>query len=249
MDEKLLITKQKKRAERACLLVILALGIFLAAVCSPISIWSANDVAVAKTAFPMIWDFVMNLFQILFYWCSFAFLISLSAKYSLNGCINYILGYDICLVVRYFLTLAVSYIMLRESINSGIWSDLFYVLLDIVFDMIQMAVVVFFLWYFTGKNSACKKKTPLYITSFFKFSDPYLCVVGIAALIPALIRLLSRAYYDIFFYGAPTGLADLLWMILYYTLDILCVPIGYLVMLLIINELSLRLQKAEGRLR
>ena len=65
------------------------------------------------------------------------------------------------------------------------------------------------------------------------------------ALIPAGIQLLLRLYYDIFFWGAIRGWLDLLWVILYYLSDLIFVPVGYLVMIVLINRLYLFLWKRK----
>ena len=50
--------------------------------------------------------------------------------------------------------------------------------------------------------------------------------------------IISRIIYD-FSYGAPGDIGDLLWMIAYYTTDVLIGVAGYFVMLYIVRRLTL----------
>ena len=56
-----------------------------------------------------------------------------------------------------------------------------------------------------------------------------------SALIPAGIKLLSRLYYDIFFWGLPADAAEWLLVATYYVGDIATLFIGYFVLLYLLQ--------------
>jgi len=69
-------------------------------------------------------------------------------------------------------------------------------------------------------------------------NDPLRFSAFLIALILGAIRIISRIIYD-FSYGAPGDIGDLLWMIAYYTTDVLIGVAGYFVMLYIVRRLTL----------
>lgn len=69
-------------------------------------------------------------------------------------------------------------------------------------------------------------------------NDPLRASAFLIALILGGIRVINRIIYDISF-GAPNGTADLLWMIAYYTMDILIGVAAYFAMLYIVRRLTL----------
>ena len=58
------------------------------------------------------------------------------------------------------------------------------------------------------------------------------------------IRVISRIRYDVT-YGAPEGIVDLIWMMLYYTVDILIGVAAYFVILYIVRRLTLSAETTE----
>ena len=91
------------------------------------------------------------------------------------------------------------------------------------------------------KDFALEKAFP--ITKLFDWKSVFLHSVICVAAIPAAVQLISRVIYDIS-YGAPTSIIDLLWMIVSYTSDVANLFIGYLVIVLLLNRLHMREEKA-----
>ncbi|MBR2622336.1 MAG: hypothetical protein IKC97_08200 [Clostridia bacterium] len=69
-------------------------------------------------------------------------------------------------------------------------------------------------------------------------NDPLRFSALLTALLMGAIRVIGRISYDIG-YGAPADLSDVLWMILYYTFDILIGVACYFVLLFIVRKLIL----------
>lgn len=68
-------------------------------------------------------------------------------------------------------------------------------------------------------SSLYEKKNPLMVSSL------------IASLIIAVPTVVGRLIYDIFVVGAPTDVADLIWIIVYYAFDVLSVFVGYMIII------------------
>jgi hypothetical protein len=69
-------------------------------------------------------------------------------------------------------------------------------------------------------------------------NDPLRFSALLVALLMGVIRIIGRVIYDIG-YGAPTDLIDILWMILYYSLDVFIGVACYFVLLYILRKLIL----------
>ena len=70
-------------------------------------------------------------------------------------------------------------------------------------------------------------------------NDPLRASALLGAILISFVRVVSRISYDIS-YGAPTDQADLLWMIAYYSLDILIGVVAYFAMLCLITKMSIK---------
>ena len=78
----------------------------------------------------------------------------------------------------------------------------------------------------------------------FAFQRGIQCAAWVIACVPATAQLLSRVRYDIS-YGAPRGLLDLIWMVVFYCSDVLSVLIGYLVIVWVWNQISVKETEAK----
>ena len=75
------------------------------------------------------------------------------------------------------------------------------------------------------------------ITDFLNIKKPLPKLCFLCALIPAGIKLLSRLYYDIFFWGMPQDASEWLLVATYYIGDIASFLIGYFVLLYLLQTL------------
>ena len=69
----------------------------------------------------------------------------------------------------------------------------------------------------------------------FNIKKPFTKLCFFAALIPSGLKMLTRLYYDIFFFGLPQDVADWLLLATYYIGDIASLLIGYFVLLFVLQ--------------
>ena len=73
------------------------------------------------------------------------------------------------------------------------------------------------------------------VQQLFDIKQPLPKLCFFAALIPAGIKLLSRLYYDIFFWGLPEDVSEGLLMTTYYIGDVASLLVGYFVLLYLLQ--------------
>ena len=230
---------ERKRVQKIGMWLLIGIASFYAIVCTAVSRWASSDVLIADTVFPSIWDMIQRTVMISFYWVAFSFWCYLSARYTMRKSASFLIVYLACVVVRYFLSWLIGALMLLEPFEwSVFFEDLLYTVLDILFDLMQMGLVILLFYLFVARKKT-SQKIEIQIGKAFAFSNPFLRCLLFSAMIPAVIRILSRIRYDIF-YGAPQDIFDLLFMIFYYVSDVLFALIGYLVIYLIVSHLKLR---------
>ena len=227
--------------------ILAGIALFYAAVCTPVYLWSVSDVVIADTAFPAVWDMVQQLVHYCFYWTAFAFLIYLAARYTLRACRGFLFWYAACAAVRYAASLAVSSAMLAGSAGwDSLGSDLLYMLLDILLDCVQMALAVLFVYLLLERRRGPEVWPSVALPRLFGLKNPVLRAALFSVLLPSGIQLLNRLYYDIFFFGSPQNAADLVSMIFFYLMDIVSIPVGYMVVFLLISRLNLKDEEARA---
>ena len=233
-------------------LLVFGIAFFYAAVCTPIYIWGVSDILIADSAFPMIWDGVMLICNYSFYWVVFVFLFYMLFRFGFRNCGKIFVICGCVILFRYLANLLSGYLVtgFGESVAS-FWYDLPYMLLDVLFDCILICVFIWILYvkqrnytYQTGQGSEVLLRSNLPFEGFSPLRNPVQRSLLLGAMIPAGAQMISRVIYDIF-YGAPTGIVDLLWMIVSYASDIMFFFVGYIVMLLLVNRLFFSEEKAR----
>ena len=236
---------RKQKAVRAGIWCLIAISLFYAVVCTPVYHWSVSNVLIMDTVFPQIWEMVQYLIQFLFYWTAFSFFIFLAARYTIRACRPFLIGYTVCVVLRYFANLVAGYVMMAGKDGwSDLGSDLLYLLLDVLGDAAQMALVVLIVWLLTERGRPGKENGNLRLSKLFGWRDPLLRCLWLAAAVPSAVSLLARIRYDLFF-GAPQSRYDLLTMVFFYFLTVVSVLVGYLAIFLIVNQLNLKEEEAK----
>lgn len=231
--------EKKRKTERFGGICLLSLALFYALICTPVYILSSTDIAIMKTAFPLIWDFVQDAIQFLYYWTAFAFVFYLAVQFSLKHTKGVLAAYALCSVGRYFISLAVGYLMLAGTSGwSSLGADLLYMVFDILGDWLQMAVSVLMIYLILIRKREALGN--MRFDSPLKLSNTFLRCILFIAFVPSVMRILSRIRYDLFFGAPQLGTLDLFWMIFYYCGDVLSGVIGYLVLYLLISQLYLR---------
>lgn len=262
------LTPVEQHARRTCnrrfAVLIFALTLFYAAVCTPLYLLFSSNILFEDSVLPLLWDVLMGACNYLFYWGSFAFLLFLGARYSLRQCKAFFAVYAGAVLFRYTANLLASFLVMGfPTWSTFASSDLPYLLFDVVMDLVLMSLAVLAFHLIVDQ-------TPLNIAangSLMQAEEDVDCprlqlwcdaqklydksnalhrTAVWMGLIPAGLKMITRIIYDIS-YGAPTDGVDLMWMIVYYVIDILCAVVGYLVILFLLNHLLSRFYDGEAR--
>lgn len=232
-------------------IILFALALIYAAVCTPIYLWAMNDIAVLETVFPTVWDVIMNLINYAFYWIAFAFLLFAVSRFLFRNCAAPFAVTGAAVVFRYLANLVAAGV--SEGFTSLSASDFGYAVLDIVLDLVQVSLVGLIAFLSmnrqqadvlrrraveTYKGSGVTVPMPewLPIGRLFDFRNPLAFAAFLAAMVPALIKLISRMIYDFSLFGPAQNTADALWMVVYYVSDLLFGFLGFLAITLILNH-------------
>lgn len=236
---------QKQRLQRFQNILLFSLASFYALICTPVYILSVTNILISDSVFPVLWDFVQDITQLLYYWVAFSFVIYITSKYSFAECKKTALVYAGCSAGRYLVSLLVGYLLLGATDGwDSIGSDLIYMAVDILVDWLQMAVVLLVVYLFLART-----RTPgvLDFRSMIAFEHPVLRCTLVVAFVPAFFRILARIRYDIFFGAPQVGTGDLFWMIFYYCSDVLSGVVGYLCLFLILSQINLNVEEEKQR--
>ncbi len=223
-----------------------------ACICTPIYLWTTSNILVQQTVFPIIWDYVMMAVNYLFFWVGFSAVIYATFSYGLVTLKQLLPLYGLAALVRYFANLLASYFVMGFPTAEDFFTlTLWFTLLDVLLDCVLMGVVVLIVYMLLKKRvhapDACYHlKDYLPYQSTFALSNPLCRAAFLASLLPSAIRLLSRVRYDLYI-GSAQSRVDLIWQIVSYASDVLLAPIGYLVMLLLINRMYLLHEEAHAR--
>ena len=236
---------QKQKTTRWGSLIIFGIAAFYALICTPVYMLSMTFYPLSDSIFPSIWDFVQGVVNLSFYWTSLGFSVYLAARYTLKD-IKEILGiYLISSAGRYVLSLLISTWMMMEW--SGFWYELIYVIQELFLDCCLMALAMLLIYLLLSKPKKEQNQTiDFQFSSPIQFSNSVLKCALAVSFIPALMRILARVRFDLFF-GAPQSRADLIWIVVSYCGDILIGVIGYLVLFLMISQLYLKEEEAIAR--
>ena len=235
---------QKQRAERYGCLLMLVLAALYALVCTPVYYVANSNVLFQDSIFTFAWDFVNDAVQYLYYWVSFSFVIFFAVKYAFRSIGRLLTFFSLCSAGRYFLGLIVVLIIDRDWELFGY--EMKQVLEITLGDLLMMSLVVLLIYLILARKGNNKEVSRSFqSSSVLRFSNPLLgCMLAIS-FVPALMRILSRARYDLFL-GAPQGKADLISMIIYYVGDVLCGVIGYLIIFLIVSQLNMKPEATQS---
>lgn len=226
---------------------LFAIALFYAAVCTPLSRFILSDVLLSGTVLPFLLDALLLFCNYLFYWIAFAFLLYALFRFDLKACVPLLAVYVGAVVFRYLANQVADFCVFGfPTINEFFSLYLPYCLLDVFLDLVQVGIAV---WIAVSlKNAATLPERLIFselpITKIWDMKKTVLRAAVWISVVPAAFRLVSRVIYDVW-YGAPQGLADLLWMIAAYLFDFVCVLLGYLVLVLLLNRFFLDEKKAK----
>ena len=233
---------------------IFSAALLYSAVCMPIFIWAPSDILLSEGIFLTIWQMVSTVVNCIYYWIAFAYMLYFVSRFTVANCKSFFAIFIASSFALYAVSLLSSGLLVgfEDFTLNDVWDILMYV----AFDAIQMAIVTLIAWallrhlqarsmrvylFELTKNPNATVTMPQWLPfdRFFDRKNELMRASLFAAIIPAAGRLLSRLYYDIFFFGSPVGVADTIWMIFYYLADIALFFIGYLFIVLWLNRVDL----------
>lgn len=247
---------RRKRITREFAILIFAIAALYAIVLTPLYSWTSSDILIAETGVPVVIAALLDICNFCFYWIAFGYLLWLSARFSLRVCVRFSVIYLLATLFRYCAAILAGYLLngFPTTLTDFTSDTLPYLAFDILLDLAFLgvaALLIYFLFEIPNserRKSAQELRSPLsaYLpfSSIFALKNRLLRVSLIVAAIPSVVQILYRIFYDVVFYGPPRDLADLLWIITYYLMDLISIAIGFFVILLFLNRAYFREEKA-----
>lgn len=192
-------------------------------VISPLYTLVCSDVLYMETYLPDVLEIAKELIDLLIWAWIFAFIIA-SERDEKPSAFRY-LAVPIADLARYIIGLLVSsYSSIgdTEALNFFIGDSA----VSFAFDMIHFVSCLLICHLLISKQKAYRKKV--------LFKNSVTLSAFLSSVVVSLIRIGMRIRYDIF-YGPPESLTDLMWMIIYYTSDLLYGLIVFLATMWIIK--------------
>ncbi len=239
-----------KRARKHFLIFAIACVGFISAIYTPVYLLLSSNVLWRGSVVLFLWTELMGpLMDFAFYWGSFAFLIYNYLRFGKKQIKPFAIIYAAAIAARYIITMTVNFALMSFP---G-WDVLFgeelpSALFTIGMDALQMLGVLLLAEfccrrplmsakvYRKGAEGEEMMADCFPISGLFDLKQPLPKLCFFAALIPSGIKLLSRLYYDIFFWGLPQDASEWLLVITYYIGDIASFLIGYFVLLYLLQS-------------
>lgn len=240
-----------KRLKKSFLIFAIACVGFISVIYTPVYLLLASNVLWRGSLLLFLWTELMGpLVDFSFYWGSFAFLIYIYLRFGKKQIKYFAIVAALSIAARYVITLIVNFALMSFPGWEMIWQEeLPSALFGILMDALQMLGVLLLAEfccrrplmqakaYTKGSEGEEMIGDCLPITSFFNIKQPLNKLCFFAALIPAGIKLLSRLYYDIFFWGLPTDASEWLLVVTYYIGDVASFLVGYFVLLYLLQTI------------
>lgn len=261
MNDKLLLdSKERKRLWLSLLLSLAFLVFVYSFVLAPLYTYSISDVLLYSTPLPEIIHLLLNVIDVLSYSICFSIIIYSILKYSLRRSWKLLTIYSTAIFTKYLANF-----LITSFVNRILdISDIFFIILYFVFDIIMLSFVCVFSCMFIRRFNERKRILEksnralgntqndiiqdLFATKkIFVKENPLHCSALATALILSATKLISRIYSDLYV-GAPSSVVDLCWMIAYYLSDILIAIIVYTVSLFVFNYLNMKKLKDKKEL-
>ena len=222
-----------KKRIRLCMilgaLILFGLSCF---VLSPLYVLSATNIVYSTTVLPELLDLLNTVCDIVAYAVCFSCVIYSIFLFSVKRSLHLVYIYCAAVFLKY-----TANVVLQVFFDGALpqLSDLAYVLASFIFDVITAVVIIFIAK--GAMKIKSQKETYLPFQKLYSASNPLQRASLFTGIFLSAIRVLTRVIYDMGI-GAPTDILDLLWMILYYMLDISICFIIYLLSLLVITFLN-----------
>lgn len=219
------------------LFVLISLYIFVFA---PLYIYFVNDVLYMGTVLPEVFSLLSSLADIFIFGIFYGVILYVIHRFSLKASVHLLLIYGGGILYKNVGNLLMTYI--TDGLPTDVLPDLLNTVLYLGLELLQTAGVVTIaalLVMGAKKREAIRKEaavkthkvyTPsseyLPFSKILNFKNPLQKAAFWMAAVPMLVKVVSRLIYDVWFtmmYGFYEGWIDILWMVLYYSLDI----VGY----------------------
>ena len=238
-----------KRFKKWFLIFAIACAGFISAVYTPVYLLLSTNALWDSSIVLLLWtELVGPIMDFAFYWGSFAFLIYIYLRFGKKQIQYFGIVYLATAVARYLLTMFVSFSIMSFPGWGTFWEEeLWGAIFSIVMDCLQMTGVLL-LAEFCCRRPLMRAKAYskgmigeqliadcLPVEDIFNIKKPFTKLCFFAALIPSGLKMLTRLYYDIFFFGLPQDVADWLLLATYYIGDIASLLIGYFVLLFVLQ--------------
>lgn len=208
---------------------------------TPLYIQACSDVLYATTVIPELLEIVIDIVDVAAYSVCFATVIYSIFKFSFKRSVGLILLYCAYVFLKYLSNLVISSVVEGRFSPSDVIYVLIYFALDIfIFSVILLISFTFVRKYYEkreviekanktlGQRTATVYEELFAAKKFFSPKNPLHCSALLTGIILSAAKILSRIRYDIYI-GAPTSLADAMWMVAYYVSDILIAVIVYVI--------------------
>lgn len=245
----------KKRLLRTLIVTTAILFSLSCFVLSPLYTYMCADILFAATAMPEIIEIIIDITDIVTYALCFATIVYSIFKFSLKGSVSMLVSYGIAVFLKYSANLVVTFIFDGSvSPSSAVYVLLYFALDMIILLTVALSTASIFRKYnekrnITKKaNNALGKATPSIEeelfggNKLFVRANPLHRSALLTGIVLSAIKIVTRILFDIA-YGAPTTLADALWMIAYYVSDILIAVIVYAISVYMFTHFNSKEQK------
>ena len=246
---------RKKALLKQYTLIAFAIAVFYSVVCMPIRILGYTDVLLINSIFSVVWDLVVTFVIYAFYWVPFAYMLYLTSRFTIGNCKGFFGIYIGVSTFLYSASLLTQFLYLK-NFYEFVLNDLLDIVMYVTFDAVQMGIVTLIAWCILRplqerakrahrlaltKNPKAPLMMPQWLPfgSFFNLKNELMRCAFLASAVSAGIHILTRVRYDLFF-GEPVNNVDLAWIIVSYFSEIVAFVVGYLVIVLILNQLYLK---------
>lgn len=238
-----------KRTKKLFLIFAIACVGFISFIYTPVYLLLASNVLWRGSVVLFLWtELVGPIMDFSFYWGSFAFLTYMYLRFGKGQIKPFAIIYAVAVAARYIITMLVNFILMSfPGWDVLLGEELPSALFTITMDALQMLGVLLIAEfccrrplmsanvYQKGSEGEEMIRDLFPINGLFNLKLPLPKLCFFSALIPASIKVLSRLYYDIFFWGLPTDVGEWLLVATYYVGDIATLFIGYFVLLYLLQ--------------
>ena len=249
---------EKRLLRRTTVFLALALFILISLyifVFAPLYVFYASDVLYMGTMLPEVFSVLGTLTDVLVFGTVYGTVLYALYRFSLRRSVRLFVIYGIAVLYKNAGHLLMTY--LTDGVPTAPLSDILSILLYLGLELVQSAIVILIgaviLFRFRKREEIRKDAARIVrkdyapieeafpIKKLLSFRNPIQRASFWMAFVPMTVKILQRLIYDVWFtlmYGFYDGYVDILWMILYYALDVICFGvIVYLVMILLATQL------------